>query len=97
MLHLITPDMRRVLIPISDQKAPEVINQTECDLVEGDLKRLLSSYYAMWQTVDPDHNESLDDVALDAVSRVAWFLQQRFQGLAEQIVMDYSAQIICLV
>ena len=97
MLHLIAPDMRRVLIPVSDQKAPEVINMTECDLVEGDLKRLLSSYYAMWQTADPDQEESLDELAQDAVSRVAWFLQRRFQRLADQIVMDYSAQTISLI
>lgn len=96
MLHLIAPNMRDVLIPVSDQKAPEVNNQTECDLVEGDLKRLRHSYYAMWQTADPDHNEPLDELALDAVSRVAWFLQRRFQGLTDQIVMDYSAQTIRL-
>lgn len=97
MLHLIAPDMRRLLIPVSDQKAPDVINQTECKLTEVDMERLLASYFALWQTADPDQEESLDELAQDAVARVAWFLQQRFQGLAEQIVMDYSAQTISLV
>ena len=96
MLHLIAPDMRRLLIPVSDQKAPDVINQTERKLTEVDMERLLASYFSLWQTADPDQEESLDELAQDAVARVAWFLQQRFQGLAEQIVMDYSSQTICL-
>lgn len=97
MLHLIAPDMRRLLIPVSDQKAPEVINQTKRELTEVEIERLRSSYYAMWQTADSDQNEPLDDVALNAVARVAWFLQRRFKGLADQILMDYSAQKISLI
>ena len=96
MLHLIAPDMRRLLIPVSDQKAPEVINQTVSELDERELQRLKNSYFALWQTTDRDQKESMDDAAIDAVSRVVWFLQRRFQGRSEKIVMDYSAQTICL-
>lgn len=98
MLHLIAPDMRRLLIPVSDQQDPTFINQTEHELAEVDQKRLQASYFALWQTTDPAQEESLhDEVMLDAVARVAWFLQRRFQGLAKQIVMDYSAQTISLI
>lgn len=95
-LHFSAEGIRKVIIPIIDKKEPEIINQTACKLSNMDQQRLRSSYFALWQTSDPDRKDPPSEPEQDAVSCVVCFLIMRFQGLSKQIVMDYSTHSITL-